>query len=480
MLISHPIKKIVFLLLLIFLCYGVSRVIVTGNEMEMAIVLIAFPVLALMYRKPEFIVLGIFIYLNTLFRREAFPVRLDSRLILPSEILVGFACWIALKDKQKAATDQIKNNPVMKWLVFFLIGVLISTVSVVILMGGQLFGSGYSEIHFVRRVALYLLAILAPFLIKTKKQLGTLLIGFMMIATIMSILFTLSFFTGKEGIVVRTFPIFMELERTHVYSGVYIQEVEFTRYSLTALVLTYAAFSMSLSLYLHTRSWKWIVLLVIFFLPILLKFNRMSWISFMMVLPIYHFAMARQKVDSFNVGTFRPQKWARPFTLVLILGGAVLAVAYWVDIPFLKILGERITGIFRGLSTDPSYLSRLRQIKSLMNGIHSNPLMLVLGGGSKYLVGDSTYVAFLGRMGLPGIALFLMLSYQYIRRSFHLYYSQTNSIGKALILGSVISYIQLLINGVSATYFSDYRSVATIALLLVLPDLVDRLNPDVG
>ena len=104
--------------------------------------------------------------------------------------------------------------------------------------------------------------------------------------------------------------------------------------------------------------------------------------------------------------------------------------------------------------------------------------MLLFGGGSKYLSGDSTYMTLLGRMGLPGIALFLALSYQYIRRGFRLYSARVDAIAKALILGSVISYVQLMINGITANYFLEYRSVATIALLLALPDLVARFSRD--
>ena len=69
-----------------------------------------------------------------------------------------------------------------------------------------------------------------------------------------------------------------------------------------------------------------------------------------------------------------------------------------------------------------------------------------------------------------------MFSFQYIRRGFRLYSAQMDVVGKALILGAVVSYIQLMINGLSASFFVDYRSVATIALLLVLPDLVMRFR----
>ena len=469
-------KKIAVFLLMVLLCYELSRIIVEGKELNLVIVLLLAPVLVLMCRRPEFIFLGIFVYLCTVFQRKVFSVSIGPRGIFPSEIMFGLACLLAVKAWRKDLSDEIRKNPVVKWLLIFLVTVLISTVSVVILMGGQMFGSQYAEIHFIRRTVLYILTILAVLLIRTKKQFVTLLSGLMVIATVMSILFTLSFLTGKEGFVVRTFPVFLETVRTVVFSSEYSPEIEFTRYGLTALVLIYAAFSLCISLYIHTRNRKWIAFIVIFFLPILLKFNRMTWVSFLMVLPIFHFTVNRPGDPLAIVKRLKPLNWGKVFTLAVILGSSVLIMAYLMNIPFLEILKLRITGLFSGISTDPSFVSRIGQFEKLLNGIRSKPLMLLLGGGSRYLTGDSVYFAILGRMGLSGIALFFVFSFQYIRRGFRLYSAQMDVVGKALILGAVVSYIQLMINGLSASFFVDYRSVATIALLLVLPDLVMRFR----
>jgi hypothetical protein len=422
---------------------------------------------------PEFVILALLVVASTLFNDTSFPHLFGFSIV---ELGVFFLLGLVLINYLSGKKGFV-HTP-LDWPVFLFVA-----IAIISFLNAKYNLGTISQFRnsVMRTILVYLLFFAVTNLIKTRRQLMTLIRGMMIIATI-----TAGFMIVQQaaGSTIRVLP--GQTLRRATALGQDLGGV--SRLSSSGAVIICWMLFPALILQVmpaYMRGRKWLSAIPILFFPpaIAFTFDRNLWIGV---------AMAGIVLVLIS----RIENSSRIILLLLVFAVVSFSLAFLLDAYFPRIgtmfnaLYMRFMSLFAGdeLIYDSSTQWRLLENEYAIASIRKYPL---LGVGPKaayrpyveFLGGDllshyvhNAYLWLLVDFGILGFLPFLWFSIAFLVRGISARRSLEDVILRGFVLGFTIGYIVLLTSSIAAPRFLGMHSVVPIAIIMGMNEVMMRLE----
>jgi len=253
----------------------------------------------------------------------------------------------------------------------------------------------------------------------------------------------------------------------------------------TSLVVT--MFFVAICLFVYYRSTMGAIwfgaLSALFTIPILLSFTRMTWATTLFMFPVLWLIVRKR--------TFRLTK------LAIFMGSGFLLcfLAFSFHPKYSDIIGvttERLKSFFEENIETPTAVWRIVEMKAAIDEVEKNPLtgMGVAGEfvrknvtykGREFIIYNTSTVhsAFLSlaiKIGIPGLAIFLILYLMAVNRAFGLFRKTGNLFVMGVSIGLFLALVRSFLNAFSQPYFIEVPMIACLAVSFALIEAMKAMR----
>jgi O-antigen ligase len=422
--------------------------------------------------RPEFVILLMLVISSSIIDPQSIPtinVGFNFRAVeMCLLFLLGLVVVRALSDKE----DGFVRTP-LNWPVFlFFVAATLSFFNAIYNLGtprGLL-------VRLLRTLFDYLMFFAVTNLVRTRRQLMTLVHSMFVMTTIMAALMVIQ---GVVGPSVRVMPSARVLT-----AGALGQEfVGVTRVLPPGVPLVFIMLFPALILhatpeYLQTRKWLSLVPLLLLPVAIAFTFNRTWWMGTVLSLIILLFIMAAGQ---------------RKYIFIAI---CVIVVLLFISTCFLEVYVPRTGNLIEALSFRAGSLftgDRIKQdqerrtceVRSAIATLQDHPLLGVGPGGiihtrmcadmlTRYV--HNAYLFILADLGLLGFLPFLWFSASYLFRGFSVGRTLKDPILRSWVLGLTLGYITTLVAAIAGPEFMAWHTVPIVGVMLGVNEVAIRLG----
>ncbi len=423
---------------------------------------IAVPFVALSFVHPEWAILAVVaITASFVFHFAITSISIGSvELYLPDLILVflvGLVLFKHLFDRRY----EIRRTPI-NWLLlsFFAAGLMGAAIAV---LNGSTLGEAMGELRYL---SYYLLFFPILNLIRDHRTLDILLIALAVLAALIAIGQLLVTVYSPTAVYIGGFS-------QALYNGIWRVFPPGTYVVSTTLVCTFSVLLISR----ENRVIPLILLFTITAVGVGLSFSRMLWTVTMLCFGlIVVLASLRRKIQFANM-------------LVLI---SVLVVTFGMEIrpvrQFGTALQERFTTLQHGeILTSDSMEYRVTEYRFAFTAIEKSPIVghglgyryrpLVFGqdDNANYFIHNS-YLWILKDMGVLGLIPFLSLFVTFLVRGFTKWRTLRRPLYRAVVLGTTLSMMSLMIYALQASLFMGNWAVSAFGLIMGTNEVIYALD----
>ncbi len=435
--------------------------------------LAGLPVLFVVFHSPHLLILLMLAVSSTIIDPKNLPGMFRLTTVeLCLLLLLGLIVARALSD---GGEDALVRTP-LDWPVF-----LFFAVSVVSLLNAKyILGTHNYRSMAVWRVFFdYLVFFAVTNLVRTRRQLMTLVGGMFVMATVVAAFMIAQQAVGPSRSIL---PGSMSVWTAHVFTQ---QFSGVARVHIPGSAIVYVMLVPALILHVtpeYSNGRKWLSLIPVVLLPVAIAFtfSRNIWIGVTLAIVTF---VAIARIES--------KKLISLIVVLVVLVSLLvpLASSYYPRVDDIaEALISRVNSLFAGddLLYDPSTQWRLKENELAIPKIMEYPV-LGLGPGAEYRnpirqVDELTsyihnaYLFLLLDVGIIGFLPFLWFSIVYLVRAFSSWYTLQDPVLKALVLGFAVSYIAVLSSSTTTPRLLEANYVPLIGVMLGINEVAIRLG----
>jgi O-antigen ligase len=427
--------------------------------------------------RPEYLILLIVGVSSSIFSLGQIPTVSIGFNFSAIEILIigllGYVFIIVIRNIKENYVHTPLNIPI---ILFFLVS-LFSLVNSVIYLGTDVDVMEYQW----RLLFIYFTFFIVTHLVKTHKQLKTLIIGLLIISTIVALLMVIQQSLGASLIIL---PGRVETRLVN-YNDRF---VDISRILPPGQSIIYIMFLPAIVIYLFRsrRNWSnWLYLFAAFLLSLGLAFtfNRSNWVSMAAVITVFFLLI------TWN----HRKKFIKLLYVIFLLGIIIIPIIYFnspKSAVAIDAIVSRITTLFNleGTQESASWQWRIRENEKAIAKIIQHPL-LGIGPGADYRSPDwsgdvltgfvhNGYLFILLDLGILGFLAFIWFSAAFLIRGFRKWRLIQNEFSKAVVISLTLSYSACLIVNISAPVFMTSYWITIFGVIFGINEVIYRIEEE--
>ena len=417
--------------------------------------------------KPAFFMLAfLFIIFNTIFIPSELPMLplLGGVDLAITDILIIMLMGLAIQSRLFNNPTVVKT-PLSKYVVIMLM---------IIFMGGVFSILAYGQAVLtvfanMRSFIGYLLFFPVIWCLGTMRGVEKIINLWVLLAIIGALFYIYTFSFGEPGFFQTRDWLFSRIAGVTTGGGESEIDIGFSRIMSQGTILFRIVLFVSIMFWLSSKGrarWLWGGIAALLAFQVVIQFTRGMYVTSLFMLIVMAYLIKDPKARGRLISVIGLCVFVGSLAILFYTGfdlgseGSVFSFA-----------GDRLMRTFTHSEEDQSIQSRILIYSTMLTYMEGRWLFGIgLGGGVIY--GDNTFVSFVLKTGLLGLASFLFLSITACYRGYKGFKMLTDPWQQAIVLALWVSTVRHLINGLTQADFTDSARVPALIISIALMEVV--------